>query len=347
MPGRTLASVTSAAAFRVFLLMLLFLWMRAGLVASSAPGNEKFELEGQFIDSPEISRSGDFPLVFLHGSTLPFSSHTRAGADGRFRFKGLLAGSYTLTVHVAGIGEFRRTVQIGPAVADVRRKIHLDLWLSSEERSPARQTVSATQLAIAEAARRDFEKAQKFLSRYDAEGARTHLLRAVSKAPHYAEAWNALGVIAYQTRDYTSAERYFREALKHEPESYAPLVNLGGVLIALGKLEESLSINARAVQLQPEDALAHSQLGQSCYYTGQLYRAETALREAKRLDPLHFSHPQLVLAEVYRARNDIAAMIVELEEFLRLHPDSTAAPAVRRTLQRLRLQTLTPGNEAR
>src|SRR5690606_21594880 len=96
-----------------------------------------------------------------------------------------------------------------------------------------------------------------------------------------------------------TAERHFRRALKEDPSSYPPLVNLGGALLALGKHEEALKINERAVRRAPEDALAHSQLGMSYVQARDFAKAELHLRQAIALDPGHFSAPQLVLADLY------------------------------------------------
>jgi tetratricopeptide (TPR) repeat protein len=128
---------------------------------------------------------------------------------------------------------------------------------------------------------------------------------------------------------YEEAEGYFREAMKHDPQAYSPVVNLGAALLSLGKLAESLELNQRAVEMQPSDPLAHSQLGQCAFAMGDLVAAETSLTRAKSLDPVHFSYPQLVLAEICRLRNDLACVVRELEDFLRHHPDYPESETLR------------------
>ena len=53
----------------------------------------------------------------------------------------------------------------------------------------------------------------------------------------------------------------------------------------------------------------------------------------KKLDPGHFSSPQLTLAEIYRRRRDFGAVAAEIEEFLRYHPDSPRAEQLQKRLQ--------------
>jgi hypothetical protein len=51
--------------------------------------------------------------VSLHATASPFAVSSLAGPDGRFRFKGLEQGSYTLSVFLPGSGEMRQTIDIG------------------------------------------------------------------------------------------------------------------------------------------------------------------------------------------------------------------------------------------
>ncbi|MBI4877312.1 MAG: tetratricopeptide repeat protein, partial [Acidobacteria bacterium] len=141
---------------------------------------------------------------------------------------------------------------------------------------------------------------------------------------------------AYQTRKYSQAEAHFREALVQEPQAYEPLVNLGGALLTQGKLDEALAFNLHAAGRRPDDALANSQLGMNYFFLGKSDLGIKYLNIAKKLDPAHFSNPQLTLAEIYLRRNDRRAAAADLEEFLRLHPDWPAAEGVRQAIEKLR-----------
>jgi tetratricopeptide (TPR) repeat protein len=158
----------------------------------------------------------------------------------------------------------------------------------------------------------------------------------VEVAPRFANAWNTLGTIAYQTGRFALAEERFREALKQDPAAYAPLVNLGGVLVTLHKLDEALEVNVHAALTRPNDALANSQLGMTYFELGQFEPAVKYLDRARRIDPAHFSHPQLFLAEIHLRRGEKRDAASVLEEFLRYHPDYAQAEAVRRNIVELR-----------
>ena len=57
--------------------------------------------------------------------------------------------------------------------------------------------------------------------------------------------------------------------------------------------------------------------------------AEKHFIEAARLDPAHFSHPQLFLAEIHLRRGDRRAAADDLDSFLKHHPDWPQAAKMR------------------
>jgi Tfp pilus assembly protein PilF len=191
-------------------------------------------------------------------------------------------------------------------------------------------------LAIPKAALRDFEQAEKDLERHDPDAAAKRLEAAVEMAPQFAMAWNELGTIAYQTHKFDRAEECFRQALQQDPGAFEPLVNLGGVLVTVHKLDEAMDYNLRAVLARPNDALANSQLGQTYFELRQMDLAQKYLERARQIDPAHFSRPQLLLAEIHLRRGERRQAAAVLEEFLKYHPDWPQAVRMRQTIVELR-----------
>jgi Flp pilus assembly protein TadD len=276
--------------------------------------------------------------VTVAGATNPFTTSTLADAAGSFRVKGLRAGTYTVAAFRPGSGEARQTVEIGPGTADRRRRVEVTIRMddSRVQRDSRHGTVSARELAIPERARREYSEALKLLGRRDTDGAVKRLERAVELAPAYTEAWNHLGTIAYQSRRFPQAEEHFRRALETDPGSYSPLVNLGGVLLTELKLEEALKYNIFAVLARPTDALANSQLGLTYFHLNRFDLAEKYLQTAVKLDPAHFSLPQLTLAEIHLRRGEREKAADDLEDFLARHPDWHAAAKMREAIRSLR-----------
>jgi Tfp pilus assembly protein PilF len=296
-----------------------------------------YELRGQ-VFFPELSRNR-IARVSVYAASRPYAKQTRVLNGGTFRFTKLQPDDYTISVVLRGHGEYRRTVSVGPGTADARGRVAADLKLDAMERTagpPPGTMVSVRQLSIPYGASQDYQKAFDRLGKNDPDGALKHLEKAVAKAPHFAEAFNMMGTIHHQRRQFVLAEQRFREALKQSPASFEPVVNLGATLLSLHRLEEALAFNRRAVEMRPEDPLARAQLGWTLL---RLNRAGEALEHfvrAKQIDPNHFSQPQLGLAEIFIARGDRDLAVSELEDFLRRHPDDREAARVRADIARLK-----------
>jgi Flp pilus assembly protein TadD len=275
-------------------------------------------------------------VILLFSTSTPFSTHTLIDPAGNFKVKRLPAGTYTLVVAIPRAGEVSTTVEIGPSFADARNRVRVEVAFDRESARPDDHGVSAVALSVPENAKSEYRRAVKALGKQDTKKAIAHLKRAVSIAPQFADAWNTLGTVAFQSNRFHDAESCFREALKQDSRAYEPLVNLGGALLSLGRFLEALPVNLQAVRTRPRDPLAHSQLGQSYYQLGQFDPAEAQLKQAKSLDRAHFSFPQIILALIYQQRHDTTAEVAELEEFLKLHPDSRFASAAQKRLHELR-----------
>jgi Tfp pilus assembly protein PilF len=313
--------------------MLRFL-LPAVLAASAFAAEPLFELTGQILPPGRAS-------VSLFGTKRPFTAAALSDAAGRFSFKKLQADDYTVGVFIPGRGEAVRTVEVGPAAAGPRGRVSQTLDFKDadfEFVGPAgrQHSVSTSQLAIPKAALRQYQQAQKDLERRDPDAAVKRLENAVQIAPRFAVAWNDLGTIAYQTRKFDRAEECFRQALEQDPAAFAPLVNLGGVLVTVHKLDQAVDYNLRAVLARPNDALANSQLGLTYFELGRMDLGEKYLQRARQIDPAHFSYPQLILAEIHLRRGQRLEAAAVLEEFLKYHPGWPNAPRIRQSIAELR-----------
>jgi tetratricopeptide (TPR) repeat protein len=313
--------------------LAIVVWALLALGAALAAEPGLYELSGRTV--PAMGGR-----VALFGTDSPFSAATYIGPDGHFGFKRLRQGLYTLAIFNRRRGEARRTVDIGPGNADRKGRVILKLELRDSDFVFAstlnRHKVSTKELAIPESAVRDYENAQKDLSRRDSEQATRRLEHAVDLAPDFAPAWNSLGVIAYQTRKFDRAEECFRKAVEADPQSFEALVNLGGVTLTLHKLDQALDYNLRAVLARPNDPLANAQMGMAYYAAVRLDLAVKYLEKAREIDPASFTYPQLLLFQIHFRRGERGEAAAELQDFLKQHPGWPQAAKMRETIAQLR-----------
>ena len=313
---------------RIALICLAVLAASTGLAAGSP-----LELRGRI--EPPLRAA-----VALYGSTHPYQKQVLSNGKGRFRFKNLLAGTYTISIFHPRRGEFRRTVEVTPTFAGTNGRVEITIPFApaKEERERAllrNNTVDTRVLSIDPKAMSRLEAAQTKLAKGLADDAVAELQKAVQISPQFVAAWNTLGTISYQRGEYKQAERYFRSALEHDDDAFEPTVNLGGTLLSMNRHKDALPYNQYAVLARPRSALANSQMGMNYFFLGDASQALGYLEKAKRIDPSHFSHPQLILAELHAQQGRPTEAIKELEDFLRRHPDSPRVEAVRHSIENL------------
>lgn len=180
-------------------------------------GDTLYELSGR-LAPPEHA------LVSLFGATEPFQASTEIGAAGRYRFRDLRAGTYTIALYVPGRGEARETVEVGRGTADGHRRVTRDLAFHDSDfilndAIRRRNTVSTRQLAIPDAALREYQEAAKDLEKHQVEAATRRLQHAVELAEDNIRGAPEL-VLEVLSPASSASEIYEKEQLCRRPGSY-------------------------------------------------------------------------------------------------------------------------------
>ncbi len=324
----------------VFLLFLIAL-TPSSYLHSQDPGQRgrRLELRGQVVLPEDTPTLGKWIGVKISGIGYSYNERKRADSKGRFQFKGLWPATYTLTFLIPAAGKISRTVEVTESFADVSAKVDkqfvfTEQMLEEHTRIVTQATVSVRQLALPRGARREFRRAQDRLARAEVDRAIEHLDKAVREAPDFMEALNSLGTIYFNRREFEKAESYFRQALEIEPEAFGPMLNLGGVLLSMGRARASLPYNEEAQLLRPVDPLANAQLGLAHFLLGHDESGVEFLERTKLLDPAHFIYPRITLARIHMAHERWQQALAELNEFLELHPDAAEVARARRMIRR-------------
>ena len=127
-----------------------------------------FTLEGRLMPKAKAA-------VTVHAASSPYTVSTPAHVDGKFTFKTLEPGIYTVIVFVSGRGEIRNSVSVEPSSADKKGRVRITIDTESGALSRDRaHLVGARELAVPESARREYASAMKRLSARDPAGAIRH-----------------------------------------------------------------------------------------------------------------------------------------------------------------------------
>ncbi len=96
----------------------------------------------------------------------------------------------------------------------------------------------------------------------------------------------------------------------------------GYVLAHQGRFAEAVTKSRRAVELDPNNAMAHNNLGYYLYRNGQIQESEPECRKALQLDPNN-SHAHDSLGAVLAHTGRLPEALKECQEAIRLLPSAS------------------------
>ena len=105
------------------------------------------------------------------------------------------------------------------------------------------------------------------------------------KFPKHQFAWKVLGLVCKQTGRLIESLTAMKKSVQLEPQDAEAHSNLGNTLKELGRLDEAVISYKQAIALKPEYAEAHSNLGVTLQKLGRLDKAEASYKQAIALRP--------------------------------------------------------------
>jgi serine/threonine protein kinase/Tfp pilus assembly protein PilF len=148
--------------------------------------------------------------------------------------------------------------------------------------------------------------------------ARKEVQKALELDPNLGEAHSEMGKIKVNYEwDWTGADASYKRALELEPGNAKVVRNAALLSAALGRFDEAIELDRRAVELDPLLTVAAYYLGLHAYYAGQLEVAEKAIRKTLELNPQRANAHQL-LGRIYLARSKPEEALIEIQK----EPDS-------------------------
>jgi tetratricopeptide (TPR) repeat protein len=138
--------------------------------------------------------------------------------------------------------------------------------------------------------------------------------KALQVDPGLAEAQAAIGRIkrSYDW-DWAGADAAFQKALALEPQNSVVLLGASSLQASLGKFDEAVALNRRAVDIDPLSVVAHVSLGMHAYYAGHEELAIDAYQKALAITP-DGPEAHYLLGLVYLARSQPQQALAEFEK---------------------------------
>ena len=248
------------------------------------------ELKDVFAVQDEIARSVAGSLkVTLLGATTPASSAQGKNADA---YNAYLQGRYFY--------ERRSKENVEKAVGYYEQAIKLDPGYA-----PAWAGLALARSRQADAGYVPVEEGYR--------NAREAAERALALDPNLAEAHAAIGRIKTNYDwDWAGADTSVQRALALEPGNAAVILGAARLAAALGRFDEALTLDRRAVELDPLNTFSHFDRGLHAYYAGRSEEAVAALKKLLEINPERPLAHEL-LGKVYLAQAHPQESLTEME----------------------------------
>ena len=245
-------------------------WERAGLI----PPKEEYS----FVDLGRLRTLRDLSSRRISAKSI------RASVEAMQRVAGMREPLREATAVRQGS---RLTFRHGGALVDPLTQ-QLSFDFENDPASPMR----VVQHGADNTAKQVMELQEMFLLAVKQEETPATLAKAIetyeailSAKPTHAPALINLGTIYYNRREYTAAERLYRDATVADPEYALAFFDLGNVLDEMQRLPEATSAYQRAVALVPQYADAHYNLALAYERQGERRKALRHWVIYVRLDP--------------------------------------------------------------
>lgn len=256
--------------------------------------------------------------------------------SGEFAFGGLRPSRYVLKVQAEGFDPVELSVDLSlgsqRGVSVLLKPVPL-----SPQQLPATSTISARELSIPQEARDLLTSGKKKLNLdKNPQSALLDFQSALAKAPAYYEAHYQAGLAYLALLDPGGAEKSFRNSVKLSKQKFPDAdIALGTLLIHHGEISDGETLLRGGLALNPNSWAGQFELGELELSRGHLPPALAAAEKARSLAP---QQPVVyrLLAVIHLQQKDYASLLDNLNDYIRLDPDS---PAGQRAIQ-LRAETV-------
>lgn len=262
-------------------------------------------------------------------------------SDGRYRFAGVLAGTYYISVKppVSGLQPLLQRVELINTGVNVtnysKERFDFSLNRTAASEKPVVGTVFAQ--AVPPDAEKEFVSAVTSISKGERETAIEKLNKAVKIFPTYFLALQQLGLLYIDIEKDQQAIAPLTKSLEINPRSAQSHLGLGMAYVNLRRSKDAIKELNEALALDRREFRSYLYLGMALIDTGKLDEAEKSLKEAYTIGgPNQARTAHLYLASIYSTRKEYQKAIDELETYLRENPKAPNASKIQEAITKMK-----------
>jgi tetratricopeptide (TPR) repeat protein len=338
---------------------------RRPATTNSAPTTTSVEADilGQ-VAMPDDSSRGGLEV------TLETSDHIRSQSsltdpDGRFQFHHLAVDTYYVYINIEGFTPIEQQVVLKANGPTASAMVLLDMKHGSSDPDPkapgdpmdrrkndtAARTFAADLLTkYPPKAVKEYQQGLDEQTRGNTDKSLSHFEKAAGEAPQFYEAWLEVGKARQQLGRLDPADQAFQRARMLQPQSAAPLIDLGAVALdrarklesansgteAMAMYRDSLKLLDEAARLSPASSQQLEYFrGSARFKIGDLNGAESSLQAA--LDgPRPLQDARLMLVNVLMKQRRYSEALEQLNAYLQANPNSPQRAAIEKMQSQIR-----------
>jgi tetratricopeptide (TPR) repeat protein len=191
--------------------------------------------------------------------------------------------------------------------------------------------VSVRQLRIPDRAKLAFNKGTQKLAAKDYAGSIAEFQKAIAAYDDFYEAYYKIGIANLEMQASEAAEAALRKSIALSESKYTPaLFGMGLALASQKQFGDAESYVRAGLQIEPTSPSGLLALAWVLFSAQRVVEAEKAAREAALYNP-NLAMAHLLLAQIHRRQNNSAAVVGDLDAYLRIDPDSPRSRALRTT----------------
>ena len=316
------------------------------LVFALVPTQSKFVILGTVRD-PGGQPVGSIRVTLL-GENYQNLGTRFVDSSGRFQFRNLGQGIYTIRIEPAGTPyeEETQTIELqsmSPRRSATEEPFAVDFRLRRKGGQVATGVVFVQQVPAR--AREEYERGRSSLNSQNQEMALPSLKKAIEIFPDYFLALELLGTEYVRLGQFNDAVPVLTRATQVNPGAARSLYALGVANLKSNRSAEAINWLVRAEDKNPKNPNVHMMLGLAYGNLGSLVESEHAFKKAYLLGggksdvaDVHF-----YLAGIYNRQRKYSEAIRELELFLKEADDVKDPTQIKGLIERLQAK-VKPGN---
>jgi Tfp pilus assembly protein PilF len=323
--------------------LLLLLSALIALPGNAQSSREIFSIGGSVHDGID-HHAMDNTQVTLKAPTGETVKDAFTRGNGDFQFDGLRNGEYILEINVRDYDLYNERITVS---GSSRVGVVINLNRVGKIASPAAQlSISAHQLSVPHKAYDEFEKGLSLIyMKSDYHGAIAQFQMAIRDFPTYYEAYAEEGATFQLLQEPGPAEEALRKSIELSSGQYAEaFFNLAALLTDTKRFSEAELMARKGVSDDKTSWRGPFELARALVALKQSDEAEKNAQQARDIMP---DNPPvyLLLANIHIQKKDYPALIRDLDEYLRLAPNSPEAEQARKTREHVQTLLNAPKSE--